>query len=159
MGEVGLVLPPQELVQRALAEVLLRGPGIQRGGQEAVRDMVGGAVDAAQPLEFDDVVRPLEGQFGGDGHRGGDDPLGEHRGAHLGALFGHHRVEPGDPVHEALAVLVPDRRPCDVGAPSLLTDQVTVGDQAVHRAPQGDPADAVLRAQHRLRREQGVLRQ
>src|SRR3954453_5922485 len=27
LGEVRLVLPPQELVQRALAEVLLRGPG------------------------------------------------------------------------------------------------------------------------------------
>ena len=85
--------------------------------------------------------------------------LGEHLRADLGALLGHHRVEAGDAVHEALAVLVPDGRPRDVGAAPLLADEVAVGDQAVDRAAQRDPADAVLGAQHRLGREQRLLGQ
>jgi len=95
----------------------------------------------------------------GDPRRGGDHPLGEHRDAHLRTLLGHHRAEAGDAVHEALAVLVPDRRPGDVSAAALFAHQVAVGDQPVDGAAQGDPADAVLGAQHRLGREQRVLRQ
>ena len=82
----------------------------------------------------------------------GDHPLLQHRGAHLRTLLGHERAPPGDPVHEALAVLVPDGRPRDVGAPALLADEVPVGDQSVDGSTQGDPADPVLGAEHRLGR-------
>ena len=42
--------------------------------------------------------------------------------------------------------------PGHVGAAALLAHQVPVGDQAVDRAAQRDAADAVLRAEHGLRR-------
>jgi hypothetical protein len=124
-----------------------------------VRHVVRGTVDAAQPDQLDDVGRGLEAQLGGDRRLDRDDPLGEHRGAHLCALLGHHRAPPGDAVHEALAVLVADRRPGHVGAPALLAHEVSVGHQPVDRAAQRDPADPVLLAQHRLGREQRVLGQ
>ena len=149
--------------RKSYSEPWLKSSSAARGnsaaGQEAVRDVVGLAVDAAQPFQFDHVVRAVQGQL--DRHDGGGrhDPLGEHLGAHLGALLAHHRAEAGDAVHEALAVLVPDRRPGDVGAPALLTDEVAVRDQSVDRPPQGDPADPVLGAEHRLGREHGEFRQ
>jgi hypothetical protein len=157
--EVGGVLAAQEVVERALAEVRIDGAGVQGGRQEAVRHVVRLAVEAAQPLELDDVGRAVEGQLDGHRSRGRDDPLGEHLRAHLGALLAHHRAEPGDAVDEALAVLVPDGRPGHVGPAALLADEVTVGDEAVDGAPKGDAADAVLGAEDGFGREDGVLGQ
>jgi hypothetical protein len=89
--------------------------------------MVRLAVHAAQPLELDHVGRAVEGQLDGDGGRNGDDALREHLRPHLRTLLAHHRAEAGDAVHEALAVLVTDRRPGDVGAPALLAHEMAVG--------------------------------
>jgi hypothetical protein len=141
------------VVQRGVVEIEIHDVPEQSRRQVGPHEVVDRTVDRAQALDLDHALAGHQPQLLSDGPRGRDQALLEHGGSHDETPTRHVRVEARNLLDEALAVLVLERRFGGEGAPPLLANEDAPLDQVVDSLAQGDPTDAVLAAQARLRRQ------